>query len=106
MTDDDEAPILAKIAEVDADIDKLMQRYAAMQIPPPTSYRLGDNEFIFRCQSIALVEIIREKLGISEYEFDLKLKQVWLRQAEMMFKNTSKIKPDKPKMFLPPGMEV
>jgi hypothetical protein len=102
-----------QIEQINKKIDQLMNRAKAEELPPPTMYRLGDNEFIFRVQQIVLVELLREHLDMSEEEFDLLLKKKWLEQAEMWLKNNRKAKitaqvavPEQRRMFLPPGVEL
>lgn len=109
--------IQERLTDLNEKIDKLMMVYQAESIPPPPAYRLGDNEFMFRVMQLVVGEQIKKLLGLSDDEWDVLIKEKWLDQAQQMLENSKKARleaqaaasialPNKPKMFLPPGMQT
>lgn len=109
--------IQERLADLNEKIDKLMIVYQSEGVPPPPTYRLGDNEFIFRVVQLVITDQVKALTGLDEDEWDVLIKEKWLEQAERMLENTKKSRleaqaaaaiamPNKPKMFLPPGMQT
>lgn len=60
----------------------------------PNGWRMGDSEIMFLCQLNAIYEILKEKLEISDDEFNAKLREVTLKQFQQLRERVSKEKSD------------
>lgn len=73
-----------RLAAVDAELDKELDNWRAMQVNPGQYWRMGNAEFNIRCEILALMEILKDKLGLEQEDFDLVFKRVCLEELRKM----------------------
>jgi hypothetical protein len=50
----------------------------------PQGWRMGDEEFMFRCEQLTVAKLIKEKLGLTDEELQLEFKKVTLEQLQQL----------------------
>ena len=64
-------------AKLQAQFDKWMELRLN-----PNGWRMGDNEFLFRCELLTIIEVLREHYDISQDELDTRLARIMREQLE------------------------
>ena len=78
--------IKGKNEQIQKQLDAESKRWEAAGLPPPQAiYQLGPNQFMHHCHVLAISRLLIEKLGVSEEEAELTLKEVALEESKQLF---------------------
>ncbi len=78
--------IKARSDAIDKELADELKRWNEAKLPGPKAmYRMQEDEFTHHVRLLALERLVCEKLGVSELEHEVAVKEVFLEETKAMF---------------------
>jgi hypothetical protein len=78
--------IKVRLANVQKELEEEFKKWMDAGIPPVGAiYRLNDNEFMHHVHTLAHTKLLKEKLGLTDDEVELAMREVFLSELRLFF---------------------